>query len=106
MANIQLLPKPETYAEGQIHDALIKEVVRGFEFEKARERVREQGAAQRAQEIRHGGNRTTKFGKHVGCLDEETMFRIGQKYGFGALGDKGFMRDLFNKHTHVRTARM
>lgn len=86
-----------------------RELRTGFEFERAKENVREQGAAARAREIRDGGNRTVGgMMKHIGCIPEDEYFRLSTDPRFGeeALSDRGFLRDLFKRHAHLRTGNL
>jgi len=70
--------------------ALIRELITGRKLMEAREQVRETAAAQVAQSFKGKGSKTMK---HLMEIPMEEFVRVGQKYGFEAWHDRGFVKD-------------
>jgi hypothetical protein len=70
--------------------ALMQELITGVKLMESREQIRETAASQVAQSFKGKGNKTMK---HLMEVPMEEFVRVGQKYGFEAWHDRGFVRD-------------
>lgn len=83
----------ETFSDAALHDALIKELCSGRKLMEEKELMRQEEAKREAQS--HKGHRSNSvLGKHVMTIPQHDYMIIGQKYGFEAFHDKGFLRDM------------
>lgn len=92
MEIITSLPR---YSNGEINDALIKEIKTGFQLEKATQERREIQARAEAQAMK--AHKTIEgLGKCVGVIPEREYFRLIQKYGHKEVHSREFM-SYFNR---------
>lgn len=67
------------YSNGELNDAFMKEIMHGFEMEKAMEEKRERLAAMQAKGLR--GIRSKGLGKCIQVINQKDYFRMRHKYG-------------------------
>jgi len=77
-------------SEEALTAALIAELCSGRKLMEAKEQMRETTASQVAQTFKGKGSKTMK---HLMEIPMEEFVRVGQKYGFEAWHDRGFVRD-------------
>lgn len=81
------------FAEGELHQLIINELVSGRKMKAAQERARERAAAQQADAAR--GHKTIKgLGKLALSIPEDDYFDLIQKYGQECMHDRTFLKDM------------
>ncbi len=88
---MNLITSLPRYSDGQIEDALIREIKTGFQLEKATQEAREIEARAQAKAMK--AHKTIKgLGKCVGVIPEREYYRLVAKYGHKEVHSKDFMR--------------
>ena len=96
MANLNFLTE-NIISEGEMNNAFMNEISRGWQLEKEMEKARSQGALEQAHEFRQD-NRTVKgLGKIAAVLPGREFFRLREKYGHEEVHSREFMKGL-RKH--------
>jgi len=89
-----------------MHDTLIKELCSGRRFMeelKHKEKWEERIAAKEAQAMRGNKGKTLKF---AGSIPASDFFTIRNHQGDGCWDDRGFVKDYFKKHPHLKSANL
>ena len=90
---------------GEMHQALVRELCSGRQLAETLEDKREIEAAKVAQQAR-GHKSIEGLGKQIGEIPQDTFFQILRSQGEGCWQDRGFVREFFNKHSHLRSHRI
>lgn len=88
------------YHDGEIHDALMRELKTGLQLKKELERSREIQAAEQAKGL-VGQRVVPGLGRCVGVIPEWDFFRMQQKYGAKEVHSKEFMKYYQKKFPHL-----
>lgn len=81
------------FAEGELNQLILNELISGRKFKDAQEKARERSAAQQADAAR--GHKTIKgLGKLAMVIPEDDYFDIIQKYGPECMHDRKFLKDM------------
>jgi len=81
------------FAEGELNDLIVAELVSGRKMQAAQEKARERAAAQEAIAAR--GHKTIKgLGKLALSIPEDDYFAMIQKYGRECMSDRTFLKDM------------
>jgi len=90
----QIITKLPRYSDGEINREFMKEILTGFEREKATEHERVAIARKEAKEL--AGTTHPTLGKPVATMPAREFFRLTQKYGHKEVHSKEFLK-YFNK---------
>lgn len=94
-----------SFAEGELHQLVINELVSGRKFQDAQEKARERAAAQEAFAAR--GHKTIKgLGKLALSIPEDDYFALTSKYGTECMHDRGFLKDLQRLEPQFASAKL
>ena len=97
MALITSFPK---YHDGQIYDALIREIKTGMQLKKEMEKAKEMQAAEQARE-RVQKKDLPGLGRCIGVIPAWVFFRMQQKYGHKELHSRELMNYFQKKFAHL-----
>lgn len=97
MQIITALPK---YSNGELTDALIREIKTGFQLERETEKAREAKAAAESQAMR-GHRSLPGLGRCIGVIPEREFFRLIKKYGHAEVHSREFMRHYNKTFPHL-----
>ena len=91
---MEIITKLPRYSDGEIDRAFMKEILTGFEKEKATEKQRVKQAAKEANDLK--GSSHPVLGKPVATMPAREFFRLTKKYGHKEVHSKKFIK-YFNK---------
>jgi hypothetical protein len=95
-----IIPKIQTYSDGELNKALERELRTGLQLKKETERYREIRSAKEAAELR--GSREIKgLGKFVASIPAWEYFRMRQKYGHDEVSSREFTRGFQKRYPHL-----
>ena len=94
---ITALPR---YSDGQINEALIKEIKTGFQLERETEKAREAQAAKEAQELK-GHKPIAGLWRCIANIPERDFFRLVKKYGHAEVHSKNFLKYFQKEFPHL-----
>jgi hypothetical protein len=97
---MQLITNFPKYHDGEIHNALMRELKTGLQLKKEMERAKEIEAAQQAKELVNQ-REVPGLGRCVGVIPEWEFFRMQQKYGAKEVHSKEFMKYFQKKFPHL-----
>lgn len=97
---MQIITELPRALNGQVQDALIREIRTGFQLAKAQEDAEEIVAAQEAQTMRDA-KAVKGLGLHVWEMPQDGYFRLLKKYGHDELHSKEFARYLRKNMKHL-----
>lgn len=81
------------FAEGELNDLIVAELVSGRKFQDAKRKAAEQAAAQEARLAR--GHKTIKgLGKLALSIPEDDYYDLIHKYGTECMSDRTFLKDM------------
>lgn len=100
-----IIPKIQTYADGELNRALERELRTGLQLKKETERYREAQAAKEAAQMK-GSREIPGLGKFVATFPEWEYFRIRQKYGHEEISSTEFTRDFQKRYPHLSGVRV
>tara|TARA_A100000171_G_scaffold13590_1_gene11711 strand:+ start:1182 stop:1493 length:312 start_codon:yes stop_codon:yes gene_type:complete len=81
---------PRSFTDGEVDEAFMKEIINGFELEKATEKDRVDIARKEAAE--HKGKTNPLLGKCVATMPAREFFRLTNKYGHDTVHSKEFLQ--------------
>lgn len=96
------LPK---YSNGDIDEALIREIKTGFHLHNVQEEERQNAAAREAQWARRDKS-NTPFGKKIMQIPEFEFFKMGAKYGWDEVHSKGFMKYMQKNYDNLSVSKI
>jgi hypothetical protein len=97
---MELITSFPKYHDGQIYDALIREIKTGMQLKKEMEKAKEMQAAEQARE-RVQKKDLPGLGRCIGVIPEWEFFRMQQKYGHKELHSREFMKYFQKKFPHL-----
>lgn len=97
---MQLITSFPKYHDGQIQDALLREIKTGLQLKKEMERAKEIEAAEQAKSLVQK-KELPGLGRCVGVFPEWEFFRLQQKYGHKEVHSKEFMKYFQKKFPHL-----
>lgn len=102
---MQIITALPRYSDGQINQALIKEIKTGFQLERETERARTMTAEGQAAALK--GHKTVPgLGKCVGVIPEREYYRLIKKYGHAEVHSKGFLQYFQKKFPQLAPNRI
>ena len=95
-----IIPKEQSYSDGQLFKALEREIRTGMQLKKETERYREIRAAKEAADMK-GAKEIKGLGKFVASIPAFEYFRLRQKYGHEEVASDEFTRDYQKRFPHL-----
>lgn len=97
---MQLITSFPKYHDGQIQDALLREIKTGLQLKKEMERAKEIEAAEQAKSLVQK-KELPGLGRCIGVIPEWEFYRLQQKYGHKEVHSKEFMKYFQKKFPHL-----
>lgn len=94
MPNINLIDDRLRYSDGEIHDAVLREIRHGTKLKVAMEEERHKSARQQAHEFRQSNKTLGSLGKVAAVIPDFEFFNLINKYGHDEVHSREFLRSL------------